>query len=105
MTYLEFIDIAILAMCICIGYIIKHSLDFIPNKYIPAIMGIVGIIAMIAKELTAGLTPINFDTVLRGLIAGLASTGAFELTRNIVDTIQSGMFKDEDDTGEADSEG
>ena len=40
----EFIVLIVMAICLGIGYIIKHSLDFIPNKYIPLIMGVLGVI-------------------------------------------------------------
>ncbi|MDO5010183.1 MAG: phage holin family protein, partial [Intestinibacter bartlettii] len=33
----------IIVFCICIGYVIKNSLDFIKNKYIPLIMLVIGI--------------------------------------------------------------
>ena len=29
-----------MAICLAIGYLIKHSLNFIPNKYIPLILAI-----------------------------------------------------------------
>lgn len=77
----EFIVIVVMAICLCIGYIIKHSLDFIPNKYIPLIMALIGVILNV--WLNNGLfTP---DILLGGLASGLASTGAFELGRNIIE--------------------
>lgn len=75
----EFVVLIVMATCLGIGYIIKHSLDFIPNKYIPLIMGIIGVILNI--WLNGGLfTP---EILLGGLASGLASTGAFELGRNL----------------------
>lgn len=75
----EFIVIVVMAICLCIGYVIKHSLDFIPNKYIPLIMALIGVILNV--WLNNGLfTP---DILLGGLASGLASTGAFELIRNV----------------------
>lgn len=75
----EFIVLIVMAICLGIGYIIKHSLDFIPNKYIPLIMGVLGVILNV--WLNGGLfTP---EILLGGLASGLASTGAFELGRNL----------------------
>ena len=75
----EFIVLIVMAICLGIGYIIKHSLDFIPNKYIPLIMGVLGVILNI--WLSGGaFTP---EILLGGLASGLASTGAFELGRNL----------------------
>ena len=75
----EFIVLIVMAICLAVGYIIKHSLDFIPNKYIPLIMGILGVVLNV--WLNNGLfTP---EILLGGLASGLASTGAFELGRNL----------------------
>lgn len=75
----EFIVLIVMAICLCIGYVIKHSLNFIPNKYIPLIMGVLGVILNV--WLNNGLfTP---EILLGGLASGLASTGAFELGRNL----------------------
>ena len=35
----EFIVVTVMAICFGIGHVIKYFLDFIPNKYIPLIMG------------------------------------------------------------------
>lgn len=75
----EFIVLIVMAICLCIGYVIKHSLNFIPNKYIPLIMAVLGVILNV--WLNGGLfTP---EILLGGLASGLASTGAFELGRNL----------------------
>lgn len=68
----------VLAICLSLGYLIKHSLDFIPNKYIPLIMAVIGVILNVWINWT--FTP---EILLGGLASGLASTGAFELIRNI----------------------
>lgn len=74
----EFVNITALGICLGIGYIIKNSLGFINNKYIPLIMGILGII--LVTWITGVITP---DTVLSGLASGLGATGAYELQRNL----------------------
>ncbi len=75
----EYVVAAIMAICLAIGYIIKRSLYFIKNDYIPLIMGILGIL------LNVWYSGWNFtpDILLGGLASGLASTGAFEAVRNI----------------------
>lgn len=75
----EYVVAVIMAICLAIGYIIKHSLSFIKNDYIPLIMGILGIL------LNVWYSGWNFtpDILLGGLASGLASTGAFEAVRNI----------------------
>lgn len=66
-----------MAICLAIGYLIKHSLNFIPNKHIPLILAIIGIGINIWVNQT--FTP---EILLGGLASGLAATGAFELVKN-----------------------
>lgn len=81
LTFLnDFIVVITLAFCSGVGYVIKTSLDFIPNKYIPLVMGVIGIIF---NCFYAGV--INPDTIVAGLITGLASTGMYELFRNFIE--------------------
>jgi hypothetical protein len=76
----QYVVVIIMAICLCLGYIIKHSLDFIPNKYIPLIMAVLGVI------LNVWLQGWKFspEILLGGMASGLASTGAFEVVRNLV---------------------
>jgi len=75
----QFIVVAVMAICLCLGYVIKHSLNAIPNKYIPLIMAVLGVILNVWMNAWS-FTP---EILLGGLASGLASTGAFELIRNI----------------------
>lgn len=74
----NFIVVLVMAICLSIGYIIKHSLSFIPNKYIPLILGVIGVIVNI--WVNKAFTP---EVLLGGLASGLAATGAFEAVRNV----------------------
>ena len=75
----EYVIAVVVAICLGVGYVIKHSLSFIPNKYIPLIMAVLGIVLNV--WVNKGLfTP---EILLGGLASGLASTGAFEAIRNI----------------------
>lgn len=69
----------VLAFCCCFGYVIKKSLDFIPNKYIPLIMLIIGT----AVNCIINLESISSTVILGGMVSGLASTGLYEATRNL----------------------
>lgn len=81
LTFLnEFIVVITLACCMGIGHIIKTSLDFIPNKYIPLIMGIIGICFNCYAA-----SMVNAHTIVAGLITGLASTGTHELFRTFIE--------------------
>jgi Phage holin family Hol44, in holin superfamily V len=78
---LDYVVIVVAAICLAVGYVIKHSLDFIPNKYIPLIMAVLGVVLNVWVH-SGVFTP---DILLGGLASGLASTGAFELVRNMKD--------------------
>ena len=75
----DFIVAITLAFCVGIGYMIKTSLDFIPNKYIPLIMGGIGIV--FNAYVNTSLAP---TIIVGGLVTGLASTGCYELFRNFI---------------------
>lgn len=75
----QYVVVVVMAICLAFGYVIKHSLDFIPNKYIPLIMAAIGV--LLNTWLSGWVfTP---EILLGGLASGLASTGAFEAIRNI----------------------
>ena len=77
----QYLSVVVVGICLCVGYIIKNSLDFIPNKYIPLIMGVLGLIINILMNLNG----ITAEVVLGGLFSGLASTGLYEMFRNLID--------------------
>jgi hypothetical protein len=76
----SFTNILIVGICLCTGYIIKHSLDFIPNKYIPLIMACLGLTLSICTN----LDKITLEVILTGLFSGLASTGCYEAFKNLI---------------------
>ncbi len=75
----RYVVLVVLAICLCLGYIIKHSISFIPNKYIPLIMGVTGVIL----NLWINGWEFTPEILLGGLASGLASTGTHELVRHI----------------------
>ena len=80
---LEFLNnyliLVIVGICMCLGYIIKNSLDFIPNKYIPLIVGLTGCIINI--WINKSITP---DIIIGGMFSGLASTGLHQAFINLL---------------------
>lgn len=78
----NYINVVVLGICLCIGYVIKESLDFINNKYIPVIMLGVGT----AINIMINLPNINAVIILSGMVSGLASTGLYEAMRNLIDS-------------------
>lgn len=70
----------IVGICLCVGYIIKHIITTNKvNKYIPLIMGVLGVVVNIWINMT--LTP---EILLGGLVSGLSSTGLYETFKNVI---------------------
>lgn len=76
----QFVSIVVVGICLCVGYVIKNSLDFIPNKYIPAIMLVLGTVINILINING----INVEVILTGMFSGLASTGLHEMFKNLI---------------------
>ena len=70
----------IVGICLCVGYIIKNLVpsDGI-NRFIPLITGALGVLLnfWVNQQFTA-------EVLLGGLFSGLASTGLYELFRNLI---------------------
>ena len=84
--------IVVMGLCSCVGYVIKNSLDFIKNKYIPLIMAVMGIVlnlinccGEIMATKGAELGPLVLQIVLSGAMSGLLSTGVYEAFRGIIE--------------------
>ncbi|MHB1316210.1 MAG: phage holin family protein [Christensenellales bacterium] len=89
----------IMGICLCVGYIIKHSLDFIPNKYIPLIVGMLGLVINISFHLEA----VTADVILSGLFSGLSSTGFHSMFKHLIENDGSGG--DDEDGGDDENGG
>lgn len=77
---LEFINPIILGICLAVGYALKTAFDKFPNKYIPLAALCAGTVIAIIINLSSG---INAQVILGGMISGLASTGLYEMLRNL----------------------
>ena len=69
----------IVGICFLVGYMIKNAFDQIPNKYIPLIMGVLGLILSIASN----IPNITLVVILQGLASGFAATGAYEAYKQL----------------------
>lgn len=72
-------EIVVLVGCLVVGYIIKTSLDFIPNKYIPTILAILG------ASLNSVAKGPGLETIVYGALMGLASTGMHQAFTRFVE--------------------
>lgn len=78
----NFISPVVLGICLCVGYALKTAFAKFDNKYIPLAMLTLGCIINILINMSSG---INAEVVLGGMISGLASTGLYEMLRNLID--------------------
>lgn len=75
----EYFVAVVLIACLVVGYIIKSSLDFIPNKYIPTILACIGAV------LNAVVGGLSVENVVYGAVMGLASTGMHQAFKQFVE--------------------
>ena len=76
----HFVLIVLLA-CLTVGYIIKHAtfLKKIPNDDIPVILAILG------GVLNIFVSGLGIDSVVYGMLTGLASTGMHQAFKNFIE--------------------
>lgn len=72
--------------CLVVGYVIKYSLSFIPNKYIPTILAVLG------AALNVFVSGLSIESVVYGAVMGLASTGMHQAFKQF---IENGKIKEE----------
>lgn len=78
----DFMVLIVLGVCLCVGYIIKHAIPSGKiNKYIPLIMGVLGV------GVNVWLNAFSFtpEILLGGLLSGLASTGLHQLFKQFIE--------------------
>lgn len=79
----DYINLVTLGICLCVGFALKYAKIFekFGNQYIPLSMLVLGTIINVAVNIGS----INAAVVLGGMISGLASTGLYEMMRNLID--------------------
>ena len=81
-TLTKYFVLVVVVACLIVGYVIKHFIPKMPNKFIPLILAILGVFLNVAFN---GFT-FTFDIVISGMASGLVSTGSFEMVRNLLKT-------------------
>lgn len=71
--------VVVLVACLVVGYIIKTSFSFVPNKYIPTILAVIGAI------LNAIVGGVSVNTIVYGAVMGLSSTGLHQAFKGFVE--------------------
>ena len=69
----------VMVFCLCVGYILKHWIRDVDNKYIPSVLVIIGAVTACIAERN-----ISFELVTTGMLTGLASTGLHQMFKQII---------------------
>lgn len=80
----SYVNPIVVGICLCFGYIIKHSIPVIPNKLIPLIMGVCGVILMLILSWPYAGGEAILTAIYGGLISGLASTGLHQAFSKLI---------------------
>ncbi len=75
----EHIVTIVLLACLILGYIIKHSIYEIPNKYIPVVLVVFG------AGLNILVNGACIESVVYGAFTGLASIGLHQSFKNLIE--------------------
>lgn len=76
----DYLVLVVFGICLLVGQIIKTSVPKLDNKYIPLIVGVLGVVINVWYNNWV-FTP---EILLGGLASGWASTGAYETVRNLL---------------------
>lgn len=80
---MQYIDIVIVGICLCVGFVVKKWIKDVDNKYIPTIVALLGLILKVVSNLSGGIT---LDLIFSGLFSGLASTGLHQAFTQLIGT-------------------
>ncbi len=79
----DFISPLALVGALCVGYIVKNLVPSEEaNRFIPLIAALTGFVICAAEALGTGA--FSAETVVTGLVSGLASTGLYEAFKNLI---------------------
>ena len=82
----------ILVLGLCVGYIVKNLIpnDSV-NRFIPLIVGVVGLVAGVVSAITTG-TPITLELIVGAILSGLSSTAVYEQFKNLMSEAKKGKI-------------
>lgn len=80
----SYANLIVVGVCVCLGYVIKHSIPQISNNLIPLIMGVCGVIMTVILGFPFANGEAVLTAVYSGLISGLASTGLHQAFTKLI---------------------
>lgn len=76
----DYVNPIILGICLLAGYALKEAFSWFENRYIPLAAMCLGT----AISIVVNWPGINAAVILGGMISGMASTGLYEMLRNLL---------------------
>lgn len=76
----DYVSPVILGICLCAGFALKNAFDWFENRYIPLFALVMGCVISVLINWPG----INAEVILGGMISGLASTGLYEMIKNLI---------------------
>ena len=81
-TLNNYLVIVIVAVCLCVGYVLKNLVPTTKvNKFIPLILAMLGIF----MNMWINNFQITPEILLGGMLSGLSSTGTYEAFRQFIE--------------------
>lgn len=71
--------LVVMVACLVVGYLLKHWIDDLENKYIPTILTILG------AFLNLAVSGVSVESFVYGALMGLASTGLHQAFTQFVE--------------------
>ena len=69
----DHLETVVVLACLIVGYLIKHTFDFISNKYIPTVLAVLG------ACLNAVVNGVSVDSIVYGAFMGLVAVGLHQV--------------------------
>lgn len=70
----------VMAICLCVGYILKHWTDDKKHRIIPTVLAVLGAVCSCIHSRT-----ITLEVIAAGAVTGLASTGVHQAFKQIIE--------------------
>ncbi len=75
----QYIILIVMAVCVGVGFILKHTFTALPNRYIPLILAVLGIVLNSWMNAWAW----DIEILVGGIASGLMAVGAFEFGKQL----------------------
>jgi hypothetical protein len=69
----------VIALCLVVGYVLKHWVKDVDNKFIPTILVAIGIVAACIDGET-----VSIELIVSGALSALASTGLHQAFKQLI---------------------